>query len=169
MLEQRWLAVPFVVIVLATLLSANRYTYAQAWKPDRQVEILIGTSAGGPRDHMGRVLQKILQDQRLLDVPSTVVNKPGGGGAVSLAYLNQHPGDGRYVMINAISILTDHITGKSKLAYTDFTPLAILGRYIRFWAALPWRSKVPIMYIWAWQAPALAPALWISSRIAAAA
>ena len=48
-------------------------------------------------------------------------------------------------------------------------PLAILGRYCAFWASLPCRSTVPIVYIWAWQPPPLQPARWISSRIAAAA
>ena len=49
------------------------------------------------------------------------------------------------------------------------SPLAIRGRYCCFCASLPWRSKVPMMYIWAWQALALPPERWISSRMAAAA
>ena len=58
------------------------------WKPDRAVEIIIGTSPGGPQDQMGRLLLKALQDGRGFEVPVTVVNKPGGGGAVGLAYIN---------------------------------------------------------------------------------
>ena len=118
-----------IVLAVGALLSVSAAcAQAQtAWKPDKPVEILIDTSAGGPQDHMGRLLQKVLQDGRLLSVSVTVVNKPGGGGAVGHAYLNQHPGDGRYVMINAISILTNHITGKSAFAYTDFTPIAVMG------------------------------------------
>ena len=110
------------------LIAAAECAQAQpAWKPDRPVEIIIGTAPGGPQDHMGRMLQKVLQDNRWFDVPLTAVNKPGGGGAVGLAYLNQHAGDGRYLMINAPTMLSNQITGKSPFGYADFTPLAVMG------------------------------------------
>lgn len=111
----------------ALLILSSGAATAQAWKPEKPVEIIIGTSAGGPQDRTGRMVQKILQDMKLVPTPVTVVNRPGGGGAVALAYLNQHQGDGHHLMINAISLLTNHITGKSALNYTDFTPVAIMG------------------------------------------
>ena len=111
----------------ALLILSSAAATAQAWKPEKPVEIIIGTSAGGPQDRTGRMVQKILQDMKLVPTPVTVVNRPGGGGAVGLAYLNQHQGDGHHLMINAISLLTNHITGKSALNYTDFTPVAIMG------------------------------------------
>ena len=43
------------------------------------------------------------------------------------------------------------------------------GRYRAFCSSLPWRSNVPIVYIWAWQAAPLQPDAWISSMMAAAA
>ncbi len=101
--------------------------WAQAWKPDKPVEIIIGTSAGGPQDRTGRLVQRVLQERKLVEQPLAVVNKPGGGGAVGLAYLAQHAGDGHYVQIVAQPLLSNHIAGRSKLNYTDFTPLAILG------------------------------------------
>jgi putative tricarboxylic transport membrane protein len=100
---------------------------AQTWKPEKPVEIVIGTSPGGPQDRTGRLLQKILQDQKLVPTPVNVVNKPGGGGAIGLAYLNQHPGEGHYLMVNSITLLTNHITGRTPLSYTDFTPIAVIG------------------------------------------
>ena len=48
-------------------------------------------------------------------------------------------------------------------------PAAISGSQRSFWASLPWRSSVPITYIWAWQAAGLPPEAEISSRITAAA
>jgi putative tricarboxylic transport membrane protein len=111
----------------ALLILSSGAATAQAWKPEKPVEIIIGTSAGGPQDRTGRMVQKILQDMKLVPTPVTVVNRPGGGGAVALAYLNQHQGDGHHLMINAISLLTNHISGKSALNYTDFTPIAIMG------------------------------------------
>ena len=113
--------------VLAALLCAAAAVHAQpAWKPEKSVEIIIGTSPGGPQDRLGRTLQKVLQESRLVEVPVSVENKPGGGGAVALAALAQRTG-GSTLMINAPTMLNNQITGKSPLPYTDFTALAILG------------------------------------------
>jgi len=113
--------------ILAALLCAAAAAHAQpAWKPEKSVEIIIGTSPGGPQDRLGRTLQKVLQESRLVEVPVSVENKPGGGGAVALAALPQRTG-GSTLMINAQTMLNNQITGKSPLPYTDFTALAILG------------------------------------------
>ena len=100
---------------------------AQAWKPEKPVEIIIGTSAGGPQDRMGRAVQRILQERKLVLTPVNVTNKAGGGGAVALNFLNQHAGDGHYLAVNALSMLTNHITAKSTIGPTDLTPLAMMG------------------------------------------
>ena len=100
---------------------------AQAWKPETPVEIIIGTSAGGPQDRMGRAVQRILQERKLVLTPVNVTNKAGGGGAVALNFLNQHAGDGHYLAVNALSTLTNHITAKSTIGPTDLTPLAMMG------------------------------------------
>jgi len=103
------------------------------WKPARNVEIIVGVGAGGGIDRTARMVQKILQDQRLLEVTATVVNKPGGGGAIAQAYLNQRAGDAHYFEITATSLLTNHITGKSPHGHKDFTPIAMLyDEYIGF-------------------------------------
>lgn len=114
--------------LLAAGVGATMDAIAQpAWKPDRAVEIIIGTSPGGPQDQMGRLLLKALQDGRGFEVPVTVVNKPGGGGAVGLAFINTRPGDGRVVMVVAPTLLSNQISGRTQFGYADFTPLAVLG------------------------------------------
>ncbi len=100
---------------------------AQTWKPEKPVEIIIGTSAGGPQDRMGRAVQRILQERKLVLTPVNVTNKAGGGGAVALNFLNQHAGDGHYLAVNALSTLTNHITAKSTIGPADLTPLAMMG------------------------------------------
>jgi putative tricarboxylic transport membrane protein len=116
-----------VALLCATALCATALcATAQTWKPEKNVEILVGTSPGGPQDHMGRMLQKVLQDSRVVDVPIAVENKPGGGGAVALAFLSQRAGGGT-LMINAPTLLSNQITGRTTIPYTDFTALAVLG------------------------------------------
>ncbi len=104
-----------------------------SWKPARNVEIIVGVGPGGGIDRTARLIQKILQDQRLIEVTATVVNKPGGGGTIAQAYLNQRAGDAHLWEITATSLLTNHITGKSQYGHKDFTPIAMLSdEYIGF-------------------------------------
>jgi putative tricarboxylic transport membrane protein len=99
----------------------------QVWKPEKAVEIIVPSGPGGGTDMLGRLIQRIWQDRRLLEVPVTVVNKPGGGGSVSLAYLKQHTGDAHYLQAVSAVLLTNHIVGRSKFSYAEFTPLALLN------------------------------------------
>jgi putative tricarboxylic transport membrane protein len=116
-------------------LAAVPACFAQtpAWKPARNVEIIVGVGPGGGIDRTARFIQKLMQDQRLVEVTTTVVNKPGGGGIIAQTHLNQRPGDAHYLEITATSLLTNHITGKSTFSHRDFTPVAMLSdEYIGF-------------------------------------
>lgn len=98
---------------------------ALAWEPDKPVTIVVPTTPGGGIDRTARLLQKILQDG-LLKVPVTVINKPGGGGAVSLVFLNQHAGDGHFIAINSPNLIANDINGRGAVKVRDVTPLANL-------------------------------------------
>ena len=111
---------------LALLLLAGSAGAQSAWKPERNVEIISGTAAGGAVDKANRTVQRIWQDKKILDVTSSVVNKPGGGNTIAWNYINQHAGDGHYVSIAPYTILTNKIIGMSPLSYTAFTPIALL-------------------------------------------
>lgn len=101
--------------------------WAQAWKPDPRVEIVVGVSPGAGSDTTARWIHRLLTEKKLIEAPASVVNKPGGGGTIALTYLNQQAGNGNHVMVTSPTMLTNHITGRSPLNYTDVTPLAQLG------------------------------------------
>jgi len=63
--------------------SMPGFVVAAEWKPDRVVEIIVATGAGGGQDRSARTVQRILQDSKILSVTSTVQNRPGGGGLVA--------------------------------------------------------------------------------------
>lgn len=108
-------------------LMAAGAALAQSWRPDKPVEIVVPTTPGaGSTDYTARILQKILQESELVKVPVTVVNKPGAGGAVSLAYLNQHAGDAHYISVNTPNLIANDVTGRSPVKYTEVTALANL-------------------------------------------
>jgi putative tricarboxylic transport membrane protein len=97
-----------------------------AWSPKQNVEIIVPAAPGGVNDEIGRVLQRVLQAGKMASTSVNVVNKPGGGHTIALAYLNQHPNDGHYLMVETISMLVNEITGRLKVRYTEVTPLALL-------------------------------------------
>ena len=119
------LAAALTTLAVAALLPVHGY--AQSWKPDKAIEIIVGTTPGGPQDRTGRLVQRLMQERKLVDPPSSVINKPGGGGAVGMSYLAQHAPDPHYMMVVAQPLISNHVSGRSKLTYTDFTPLALLG------------------------------------------
>lgn len=98
---------------------------AQEWKPEKPVEIVATNAPGGGSDRIGRIMIKILQDRRMLPVPVSVVNRPGGGGSVAYNYVNQRPGDGHALVLGSRSLLTNHIAGHGP-SYTDLTPVVRL-------------------------------------------
>lgn len=117
-----------VAVVLAgvSLFSVSLPAVAQTWQPDKNVEIVINTAPGSGQDITGRLIQAILQERKLVTAPITVNNKPGGGGAIAYGYLQSHAGSGNFISIASKSLLTNHISGRAKVTYSDLTPLAIL-------------------------------------------
>jgi putative tricarboxylic transport membrane protein len=112
---------PWILIALAVPCAAQ-----STWKPEKNVELIVGTSPGGGQDRTARVIQRIIQDKHLVEVPIAVVNRPGGGGAVALAYSHQRKGDAHFLQIASPTLLTNHITGKSPYNWADFLPIAIV-------------------------------------------
>ena len=99
---------------------------AQGWLPKRSVEIVVGFAAGGSQDQTARTVERLLVANKLVNVPITVVNKPGASGSIGFTYVSQRPGDGHTLMVAGPSLVSGYIMGSSALNYTDFTPIAAL-------------------------------------------
>ena len=85
---------------------------------------------GGGSDRIIRIMAKVMQQRKDMTVPISIVNKPGGGGSVAYAYLNQHPNDGHFVVLGSKAILTNNIAGRGP-SYGEFTPVAhLFGEYV---------------------------------------
>lgn len=125
---------------LVTCAAAVLPVQAQGWKPDRNVELVVPAGAGGSLDNTGRTIQRVWDALGLVPVSTQIVNRSGGGHAIALAYLNQHKRDPNIVSIESPTLLTNHINGRLKVSYNDFTPLAIMvSEYIVL--AVPPNSK----------------------------
>ena len=71
----------------ALVFSAGTAWGQAGWRPDKPVEIVTSSAAGGSNDRVARKIQKIMQDEKLVPVPVSVLNKPGGNQTLSRAYL----------------------------------------------------------------------------------
>lgn len=123
----------FSACLLACCIAHGVPAPAADWRPEKNIEIIVGVTPGGPLDTSARLIQKILQDKRMIAVAISVANRTGGNNAIAWSYLNQHPGDGHYLGMTLPNIVTNRLTGTHELNYTDVTPLAQLNsEYIVF-------------------------------------
>lgn len=114
------------LLLSAALVAASANALAQAWSPQRNVEIVVGSAPGGSNDKTARQVERILTEKKLVNATLTVVNRPGGGSSIAFTYVNQRAGDGHTLLIGTTALLSNHIVGLSKLSYQDFTPIASL-------------------------------------------
>ena len=132
----------FICAYLWLLLLQQRRR-SRYWQPPKNIEIVVPSAPGGSNDKTARSIEHVIQDKRLLNATLTVVNKPGGGNAMTMNYLNLHMGDAHYLMIGTPTILTNHIIGASALNYTDFTPVASLFNDTSYSRSKPIRQSKP--------------------------
>lgn len=112
---------------------------AQSWKPEKAVEVVVSSAPGGSNDRIARIIQKIVQEQKLLPVPVSVLNKPGGNQTISRAYINQNPGDAHYLDIGNPTLISNQVSGRQQ--YADFTPIALM---VNEFAAFTVRADSPL-------------------------
>ena len=116
-----------VTVLLAPLaVSFAPAAWAQAWQPERAVEIVVGTSPGGGQDRSARFVQKLIQEHKLVPVPTAVVNKPGAGSSIGYTYLNQQAGNPHHIMLLTVPLITNYIMGISSINHSELTPISVL-------------------------------------------
>ncbi len=107
--------------LLCAALMLTGMAQAQQWKPAKHVELVSGSAAGAASDGVLRVVERLLQEKKLVDVTTAVINKPGGGGTVGWTYLTQQPADGHHLTLLIGNLISNYITGASTLSPNDFT------------------------------------------------
>lgn len=116
----------FSFVILLALAAMPLAAQTGTWKPEKNVEIIVGSGPGGGIDGTARLLQKIWQATNAVPVSTTVLNRPGGGGAVSWVYMNKFVGHGHYLNVSPTNLITNRITGAHDLNHTEVTALALL-------------------------------------------
>jgi putative tricarboxylic transport membrane protein len=111
--------------LLVTALFSS-VTPAQPWAPQRHVEITVPNAQNSVLDTTARVIHRIMQEQKLLPVTSTLVNRAGGEQVIGYTYLRTRTADAHYLSFANPALLSNHIAGRQSFTYTDFTPIAFM-------------------------------------------
>ena len=114
-----------LLIALAGSIAASAAYAQSSWRPDKTVEIVLPTAPGGGNDTVARLMQKALQDHKLVTTPILVLNKAGGNQTVSVAYHAQHRADPHYLLFATSTLFTNQIQGLIQHNYRDFPALAL--------------------------------------------
>ncbi len=131
------------LIATAVVAATAAPAFAEDWKPQRPIEIIAPAGPGGGWDLLARTMQKALTEEKLVDKPIIVTNKPGGGGASGWNYLKGKAGQGEFLAANSPLILQNNLLGKSDLTYKNFFMLANLmaeWEVVAVKADSPWKT-----------------------------
>lgn len=122
-----------LMVALMVAISAQSFAFWGKKKkddgskyPKKPMTFIAPGGAGGGWDTTIRTVAKVLKDTKLVRVPMPVTNKPGGGGGVTLAYLQEQEGNEKIVSVYSPPLLLINLNGSSKHSYKDVTPIARL-------------------------------------------
>lgn len=115
----------FLQVALVAFVAVAEVWAQPAWRPEKQVEVIVPTAPGGGNDTFARLMQKILQEQKLVVTPVLVLNKSGGNQTLAANYLTQHAADPHYLLFATSSLVTNQIQGLAQYNYAEFAPLGL--------------------------------------------
>jgi tripartite-type tricarboxylate transporter receptor subunit TctC len=113
-----WKAALVAMSVMATPVLAEY--------PEREVLGVVMWGAGGATDTVARAVNPAAE--AALGKPIVVLNKSGGAGAISTAFVNAAPADGYTFLYGAENPQLHGVMGVSDIDYGDMYPINILGR-----------------------------------------
>ncbi|MBX2879673.1 MAG: tripartite tricarboxylate transporter substrate binding protein [Granulosicoccus sp.] len=96
--------------------------------PERELLGVVMWSAGGATDTVARAVNPAAEEA--IGESIVVLNKAGGAGAISTAYVNAAPADGYTILYGAENPQLHPVMGVSELDYSSFYPVNVLGRGI---------------------------------------
>ena len=114
--------------LMATMLVSAFYVAAAsaAWAPDRPVEFIVTSGAGGGTDIFARTVQSIIVKNKLMEAPIVVVNKGGGAGSEGYVYAAGEPTNPYRLTFGTNNEYLLPLVAKMGYTAESFTPLAAM-------------------------------------------
>ena len=119
---RRVAALTTVIVLLAgNVDSAPAQQASPSWKPDGNVEFVVGAGAGGENDRIARAIQHALTKEHLVD-SMTVLNRPGAAQTIAINYLASKKGDANAIGLASGSFI-NAIARSGSTLHKNVTPL----------------------------------------------
>ena len=91
------------------------------WKPDGNVEFVVGAGAGGENDRIARAIEHALSREHLVE-SMTVLNRPGATQTIAINYLASKKGDTHTIGLASGSFI-NAIARSGSTLHKNVTPL----------------------------------------------
>ncbi len=96
--------------------------------PDKPIRVIVPTAAGGGHDNLARIIQRTVQEQKLLPEKLVIVNIPGAGGAVGTRKMKDSPNDGYTIGIwNPNALISARLMGITNYDHNDYEIIGMTG------------------------------------------
>ena len=130
------------LVAAAAVLLASALGVSAQWAPKGNVSWMAGAGPGSGWDTTARAALQAMSAHKVVGHPVTVVNKPGGSGAIAVAEMvNQHKGKNDVILVTSLPLITNKIMGTSPYGYKDLTPIVrVAATY--YMVAVPANSDV---------------------------
>ena len=115
-----------LILGLASLLvvAVGVSTNATAWQPTKPVDFIIMAGKGGGADKMARLMQAIVEEEKLSNRPLVPTNKSGGSGAEALVAAKNAADPDHTIMVTLNSFFTTPLRNPGiKVDIQTFAPV----------------------------------------------
>ena len=117
----RIVALVAAILALAIAPGAQAQQAGGSWKPEGNVEFVVGAGAGGENDRIARAIQHVLTKEHLVD-SVTVLNRPGAAQTIAINYLASKKGDANAIGLASGSFI-NAIARNGSTLHKNVTPL----------------------------------------------
>jgi len=118
---RRTTALVAALLALTAAGGAQAQHAGGAWKPDGNVEFIVGAGAGGENDRIARAISHALTNEHLVD-SMTVLNRPGAAQTIAMTYLAGKKGDANAIGLASGSFI-NAIARSGSTLHKNVTPL----------------------------------------------
>jgi tripartite-type tricarboxylate transporter receptor subunit TctC len=100
---------------------------AADWQPNRPVEFVVASGAGGGTDIFARTVQSIITKYNLMTQPIVVLNKGGGSGAEGFVYVKSATGDPHKMVFGTNNEWMLPMVAKVAWKFDELNPVAAMA------------------------------------------
>lgn len=119
------------ILAVSVMTLAPSPAGAASFIPTRPIEFVCFFSPGGGSGIFAEVVGSIMEKEKIVPVAMPRIFKPGGGGAVGMAYLAEKSGNPHFLASTSnpfiLTPISVGLAGKKTITHKDFTKISILA------------------------------------------